>query len=149
MATERTDTQILEQLEAWRRSATRRVAEVTALTTHPSPVVREEAVSLLASHWRAPSSRNIVHRLLTTDPDVGVRAHAVLGLAALSTPVTHSEDVGLLIGLVADSSLDEDVRRAAYEALCVMHGRLPPPVNRAFLVERDADLTWLAELRRR
>lgn len=140
-------TELLRALETVRRLDRRDLkGDVLELTNHPSALVREEAYSLLLSGWKEVSTRPDALAALRLDPDFGVRTTAAIGLAGVSSPQTINEDTRVLLDVVADRREDMDVRRAAYEALCLIHGRSVPPVNRAFDADRDTDAAWLASL---
>lgn len=140
--------QLLAMLEEVRRLDRRDLRdEVVALLNHEDPVVREEALSLLLVTWRERLARPVALKALESPAeDFGVRGLAAIGLASTSSPATRSEDIKTLLGRALDRTEDSGVRRAAYEALLLMHGRPPPPTNRPFSVDADADSQWLAEL---
>lgn len=146
----RDSTDLLKALEEARQLDRKDLREaVIALADHDSQIVREEALSLLLSAWREPRAREIALRILRSpDEDFGVRTRAAVGLAAVSAGKTRVEDTRVLLDRVLDHEEDPSVRRAAYEALCLMYKRPIPPVNRPFAVEHDADQEWLSSLRR-
>lgn len=140
-------TELLRSLDTVRRLDRRDLRQgVVELLSHPSAVVREEAYSLLLSGWKDAGTRADALAALRQDPDFGVRTTAAIGLAGVSSPQTISEDTRVLREVVVDRHEDMDVRRAAYEALCLIHGRPVPPLNRAFDADRDIDAAWLAKL---
>ncbi|MGH7562550.1 MAG: HEAT repeat domain-containing protein [Gemmatimonadales bacterium] len=140
---------LLQALNSIRRDGRRdRRAEVLELIGHPSPLVREEALSLLLSGWKEADVRADALAALRHDPDFGVRTTAAIGLAGVSSEATAQQDTEVLAAVVRDTNEDVDVRRAAYEALCLIHRRPVPPLNRAFDVDRDVDVEWLGGLGR-
>lgn len=119
---------------------------VVQLADHPDPLVREEVFSLLLSGWKDVGSRAVGLSALRNDSDFGVRTTVAIGLAAVSSEATIAEDTWVLRDVVWDRTDDADVRRAAYEALCLIYRRPIPQVNRRFDVEHDIDAAWLSTL---
>ena len=120
---------------------------VQALLGHEDPDVRQEALRWLAVRWRALSVRGEVERFLAKSENEELRTTAVYALASLSTEPTRAWDTELLVGMVRDITEDGEIRRAAYEALCILYKRSQlPPINKGFDVDREADWRWLETL---
>jgi hypothetical protein len=96
--------------------------QLELLLDHGEPMVREEAVGLLLTKWRTHSLRDKATELLLNDPDAGVRARVAIGLAAVTSAKTRSEDAELLARLFADLTLPGNLRQACFEALSLMAG---------------------------
>jgi hypothetical protein len=93
------------------------------LLDHEEPIVRAEALSLLAGKWKIAELREKLVDIMFHDPDRGVRTAALLGLAAVSTAATRAEDASLLARCYADRNSDGMEKRASFEALSLMAGR--------------------------
>lgn len=147
LAPSRRGADLIDAIWAARREERRDLREqIAQLLFHREPLVREEAFSLLMSKWKDGSIRATAIRALNEDPDFGVRSRVAIGLAGITSEETASDDVDLLRRVVLDSGEHSQVRRAAYEALCLIGGRAVPPVNEPFRVDRDADLDWVRNL---
>ncbi len=106
------------------------VKEVEALLVHNEPRVRAEAASLLFTKWRMNNLRARALDLLRLDPDGGVRARAAIGFASLISNANRNSDIGILRDVVVNDGEDMEVRRACFEALCLVLAHPVPPVNR-------------------
>jgi hypothetical protein len=140
-------TALLHELEGVRLRNDRAFrAGVIDLLRHPNALVREAAFSLLLTSWRDVGIRGDALEALANDPDFGVRTTVAIGLPLISGPATLEVDTAVLRVRLEDESEDPDVRRAAYEGLCLLHGRLPPPVNQSFSMTTDVDWPWVRSL---
>ena len=119
---------------------------VVELTRHPSRIVREEALALLSVTWRTLGARDLLLELVRDDEDFGVRSRSAGALGLISTESTRQADTVILKGIVLDHNEHQLVRASAYEGLCRMHGRRPPPLDEDVIVERDVNLGWVEGL---
>lgn len=97
--------------------------QLEALLEHEEPIVREEALALIATKWGVPILKEKVRDMLEHDADVGVRSRAAIGVAALSQRAEWLTDADYLACTVRDSTVPLDVRRACFEALTRLAGR--------------------------
>lgn len=119
-----------------------RVAPFLASET---PFLREAAVRSLAFHLRAPAYTAEVVRLLTQDPDPGVRAAAAMGLNTFA--MKDPELVRQLVEVAVNAAEAEAVRDAAFMSALVGAGvdRAEfPKVGWVPGFERNADWALLA-----
>jgi len=138
---------LVDALWAVRRTNdTSRRDEVALLATHEDGIVRQEALSLLLTKWRDIDFRPLAMEMVQSDEDVAVRSRAALGIASVSSTETRAADVALLRGILLDSDEDVEVRRSCYEALSLIDGRKPPPLNADFDFGRDVELEWVRRM---
>lgn len=126
-----------------------------ALCDHPDPDVREEALRILATRWKAPEGRSRAIAALDGDTAHTVRSAAAIALAATSDAPTRADDTRRLLAILHDTGMDPDVRGAAYDALVILHrkgaasGKWPfPTKRRAFDPNQDVDWNWVTEIER-
>jgi HEAT repeat protein len=97
--------------------------QLEQLLKHEEPMVREEALSLLATKWGIKSLHPQARHLLQHDEDFGVRARAAIAMASLSSPETRQGDAHLLAGVFNNQDVRPEVKLACFEALTLMAGR--------------------------
>jgi HEAT repeat protein len=120
---------------------------VKNLLEHEDEDVREEALRVAAIHWTLGDTREKSMEMLQFDDEPSVRRTAAYALAALAKESTRLADTELLLDVLRNSSEHEDVRRAAYEALLLLHGRRDfPPINRDVSASVLMQDPWLQEL---
>ena len=123
------------------------IQAVESLTEHSDPLVREEALRLLLSKWRAVGARWRGVRALEHDEDFGVRAQAALSLARSSIAATHDEDGRLILSHFLDDLEDDATRRSCYDALLMLHERGDFPTGHGPDWLTQVDWDWIAGLR--
>lgn len=100
--------------------------QVGRLLAHDAPMVREEAISLLATKWALTEWRTDILELLKSDPDFGVRSRAASGLANLSSSSTRHEDLAVLVGVVRNVREETVVRQSCLESIAALTGQKGP-----------------------
>lgn len=140
--------ELLQALGAISREQKEELSSAVAdLLDHEDPDIREEAVRRLIVQWKDAELRPTAIEILQFDEEPAVRRTAVYGLAALSKGSTQGEDTQMLLSILFDEAGEPDLRRAAYEALMMIHGRSDiPPVNREIDLVDDVDWTWIRSL---
>jgi HEAT repeat protein len=93
---------------------------VAPFLTTGTPFLREAAVRALVFHLRLPAYQADAVRLLTQDPDGGVRAAAAMGLNTFA--MRDRELVGKLVDVALDTGEVEEVRDAAFMSALVGAG---------------------------
>jgi HEAT repeat protein len=120
---------------------------VVKLLEHEDEDVREEALRVAAIRWTLADVRDKSLEMLESDDEPAVRRTAAYAIAALATESTRQEDTGRLLEILRNSSEQEEVRRAAYEGLLLLHGRKEfPPMNREIPANKLLQDPWLQEL---
>jgi HEAT repeat protein len=120
---------------------------VKKLLEHEDEDIREEALRVAAIHWTLGDVREKSIEMLQFDDEPSVRRTAAYAIAALAKEATRLADTKLLLGVLRNSSEEEEVRRAAYEGLLLLHGRKElPPMNREVSVSTLMEDPWLREL---
>jgi HEAT repeat protein len=85
--------------------------------------------------------------MLQFDDEPSVRRTAAYAIAALGKESTRLADTQLLLDVLRNSSEEEDVRRAAYEGLLLLHERKDfPPINREVSARTLMQDPWLRGL---
>ena len=120
---------------------------VKQLLEHEDEDVRNEALRVAAVYWTLADVREKSIEMLEFDIEPSVRSTAAYAIAALAKESTRLADTGLLLGVLRNDAEDEDVRRAAYEGLLLLHGRKDfPPFNRDVPASTLLQDPWLRDL---
>lgn len=119
--------------------------EVAQLLEHDSPIVREEAISLLFVRWAERELRPQLVELIRSDPDPGVRSRAAGALAILSDEATRNEDGDVLRAIVLNRREESSVRQASYEALYRITFGTSTTLKDDVDLDNDVDLRWVRE----
>jgi HEAT repeat protein len=91
--------------------------EVTRFLRHPNPILRYEAINVLALHWVLPQYSEELRHMLEKDADPNVRRIAVTGLGVLREGTRDKAVARVLLEKLRDRSEHRGLREAAYEAL--------------------------------
>lgn len=122
-------------------------SELVPLLDHPDADVREEAARVLFVRGKFRPARARAVGLLQTDPEIAVRCTAAFGVAATSTDQTLLHDTQLLLSLLRDSAEDDELRKAVYESLLIIHRRKAfPSMTAKFSPTADVDWSWISTL---
>jgi HEAT repeat protein len=120
---------------------------VKKLLDHEDEDIREEALRVAAIHWTLQDVREKSVEMLQFDNEPSVRRTAAYAIAALANESTRLADTKLLLDVLRNSTEPEEVRRAAYEGLLLLHGRKEfPPMNREVSASTLMEDPWLREL---
>jgi hypothetical protein len=120
---------------------------VKQLLEHEDEDIREEALRIVAVHWTLADVRAKAIEMLQIDDEPSVRRTAAYAVASLAKDTTRDSDTQLLLDVLRNDSEQEEVRRAAYEALLLLHGRDEfPPMNRDVSASALVRDPWLREL---
>ena|SRR5688572_22475353 len=139
------DSQMIDAIwEARRQNRTDLAGRVVSLLEHSSPMVREEALNLLAVKWRKPEAVQYARHLIHNDPDFGVRSAAAWAIGMLSDPSPDS--ISILRTIILDARENVYVREAAYQGLCRLLGKSVPALSDPAEAGRILDLAWVQNL---
>jgi hypothetical protein len=120
---------------------------VKTLLEHEDEDVREEALRVAAISWTLDELHEKSMEMLRFDDEPSVRRTAAYAIAALAKESSRLADTELLLDVLRNSSEQEEVRRAAYEGLLLIHGRKNfPPMNRDVSARSLMQDPWLREL---
>ena len=110
---------------------------VRSYLDHPSEDLREGALRTLTVYWALDGYRDAALAMGRADPDPGVRATALDGLAAYARLGADPELTAELAGKLRDPLQPPLVRTAAYRALLAASGYLAsiPPRRRPDLLD--------------
>lgn len=117
--------------------------DVARLLDHPSPVVREEVISLIFVKWQVTSLRPKLRDATRSDPDFGVRSRAAGALALLTDDASRTVDCKVLRDIILNRAEEHDVRRACYEALARIRYGKPQILGDEVDLDEDVDLSWV------
>jgi hypothetical protein len=117
---------------------------------HPDPNLRQLAIHLAIYHWRfGKVVAGLCERMALTDADSAVR-NAATGALGVCYRDTKDPRIGCFLATIAlDESKPRDVRKTAYMALLLIHGRNPtaPFPSRRF--PEDVDWSFVKDYFRR
>lgn len=122
-------------------------AEIVDLLHHPDVDVRVAAMSALFVTGKVGAHRGLALRALSRAKDETERAKAAMAISATSDADTRTEDIALLIRALRNELETSEVRRSAYEALLLLHGRDDFPDSlKDFDPAVDVDWIWIDTL---
>jgi HEAT repeat protein len=120
---------------------------VKNLLEHEDEDVREEAIRVAGVHWTLAEVREKAEFMLHSDEAASVRRTAAYAISALATDATKLRDTRILLHVLTNDAEQDQVRRAAYEGLLLLHGRNNfPPINRDVAPATLMEDPWLRRL---
>ncbi len=113
-------------LNVGRRKLSAFSESVIAFLKHPHAMLRAAAISSLLSFWERSEFLEIAATMAKTDPDVGVRIHAIGSLETYAQ--IHKDAVPRLLQLLAAmvaTDENEDLRNDAYDSFVLFAFKKP------------------------